>query len=72
MNDYSVQSFAKINLLLKILNKRPDNYHNIYSLFLELTKMNYDVWGIYRKGDKKNKSFQVDLLNINEIYCFQI
>ena len=38
------------------------------SLFLELTKNNYDVWGIYRKGEGKNKSFQIDLLNINEIF----
>jgi len=38
------------------------------ALFLELTKNNYDVWGIYRKGWGKNKSFKIDLLNINEIY----
>ena len=36
MNNYCFKSFAKINLLLKILNKRSDNYHNIYSIFLEL------------------------------------
>ena len=36
MNNYSIKSFAKINLLLKILNKRFDNFLNIYSLFLEL------------------------------------
>ena len=29
-------SNAKINLGLKILNKRPDNYHNIHSLFIEI------------------------------------
>ena len=29
-------SHAKINLTLKIQNKRKDNYHNIHSLFLEL------------------------------------
>ena len=29
-------SNAKINLGLKILNKRPDNYHNIHSLFIEV------------------------------------
>ena len=29
-------SFAKINLGLKILNKRLDGYHNINSLFIEL------------------------------------
>ena len=29
-------SNAKINLGLKILNKRPDNYHNIHSYFIEI------------------------------------
>ena len=28
-----IQSFAKVNLFLKALNKRPDNYHNINTLF---------------------------------------
>ncbi|MFH0855347.1 MAG: 4-(cytidine 5'-diphospho)-2-C-methyl-D-erythritol kinase [Candidatus Omnitrophota bacterium] len=28
-----IHSFAKINLFLKVLNKRPDNYHNIDTLF---------------------------------------
>ena len=32
----SFLSHAKINLGLKILNKRKDNYHNLYSLFIEL------------------------------------
>tara|TARA_B100001250_G_scaffold402948_1_gene416762 strand:- start:162 stop:1019 length:858 start_codon:yes stop_codon:yes gene_type:complete len=36
MISFTVKSFSKINLLLKILNKRRDNYHNLYSLFLEL------------------------------------
>ena len=36
MNKFSVKSYSKINLILKILNKRQDSYHNIYSLFLEL------------------------------------
>ena len=29
-------SNAKINLGLKVLNKRPDNYHNIHSYFMEI------------------------------------
>ncbi|MEE2858761.1 MAG: 4-(cytidine 5'-diphospho)-2-C-methyl-D-erythritol kinase [Candidatus Neomarinimicrobiota bacterium] len=32
----SIPSNAKINLGLKVLNKRPDNYHNIQSLFIEI------------------------------------
>ena len=33
---HSVKSYAKINLGLKILNKRDDNFHNIQSIFIEL------------------------------------
>ena len=33
---YTVLSPAKVNLGLKILNKRTDGYHNLYSLFIEL------------------------------------
>ena len=29
-------SYSKVNLDLKVLNKRADGYHNIYSLFLEI------------------------------------
>ncbi len=28
-----IKSFAKVNLFLKVLNKRPDNYHNLNTLF---------------------------------------
>ncbi|MEJ5287137.1 MAG: 4-diphosphocytidyl-2-C-methyl-D-erythritol kinase [Candidatus Kapaibacterium sp.] len=31
------KSYAKINLGLEILEKRPDGYHNIYSIFLPIT-----------------------------------
>ena len=31
-NKNQLKSFAKINLLLKVLNKKTDNYHNIFSL----------------------------------------
>ena len=31
-----VNSYAKINLGLKILNKRSDNYHNIHSIFAQI------------------------------------
>ena len=36
MSSLIFSSFAKINLGLKIINKRVDGYHNLYSLFLEL------------------------------------
>ena len=28
-----IKSYAKVNLFLKVLNKRPDNYHNLITLF---------------------------------------
>jgi len=28
-----IHSFAKLNLFLKVINKRPDNYHNLITLF---------------------------------------
>ncbi len=34
--EYSINSRAKVNLFLQILNKRNDGYHNINSLFSEL------------------------------------
>lgn len=33
MNTLIFKSFAKLNLFLQVLNKRPDNYHNIETLF---------------------------------------
>ena len=38
---FSIKSPAKVNLGLKILNKRPDNFHNILSIFIELDL--YDI-----------------------------
>ena len=36
MNAQKYKSHAKINLGLKVMNKREDGYHNIDSLFVEL------------------------------------
>ncbi len=36
INTISLFSYAKINLFLDILDKRPDNYHNILTLFQEI------------------------------------
>ena len=36
MNRISLKSYAKLNLSLKILNKRPDGYHNIFTIFQEI------------------------------------
>ena len=34
--EYQIKSFSKINLGLKVLNLRDDNYHNISSVFIEV------------------------------------
>ena len=36
MSNYKVKSFGKLNLGLKILNKRSDNFHNIKSIFIQI------------------------------------
>ena len=41
MNALKFKSYAKINLGLQIIDKRPDNFHNINTLFQELDV--YDI-----------------------------
>ncbi len=36
-NFLSIRSFAKLNLFLKVLNKREDGYHNIFSLVVKVS-----------------------------------
>ena len=36
MKPYTIKSYAKVNVGLQILNKRPDGYHNIKTVFQEL------------------------------------
>lgn len=36
-NSYSIKTYAKINLTLDVTGKRPDGYHNIDSIFEELS-----------------------------------
>ena len=33
MNQITLQSHAKLNIFLKVVNKRPDGYHNLHTLF---------------------------------------
>ena len=37
MSNYKIKSFAKLNLGLKILNQRSDNFHNINSVFIQIS-----------------------------------
>ena len=41
MFNYKIKSYAKLNLGLKILNQRADNFHNINSIFLTINL--YDI-----------------------------
>ena len=36
MKIININSYAKVNVGLKILNKRPDGYHNISTIFQEI------------------------------------
>ena len=36
MINHDVKSYAKLNLGLRVLNKRPDNYHNLNSIFVQI------------------------------------
>lgn len=63
MNKIYLKTRAKINLTLNVLNKRPDNYHNIASVFQKISL--YDELFI-----KKNISNKFELsCNIKELEC---
>ena len=49
MKKNELKAFAKINLILKVLNKRTDNYHNIFSLMQKIDL--YDVITIEKKTE---------------------
>ncbi|WP_324619242.1 4-(cytidine 5'-diphospho)-2-C-methyl-D-erythritol kinase [Citroniella saccharovorans] len=49
MSELILDSFAKVNLSLDVINKRQDNYHNIATIFQEIDLRD----GIYISNDKK-------------------
>ena len=49
MRSLTLKSFAKLNLFLKVLNKRPDNYHNIETLFERISL--YDTITLRLRSD---------------------
>ncbi len=53
---------SKVNIVLKVLNKREDGYHNLWSIFLPL-KNPYDVMEIF---DTPEKGFKLEC-NLKEI-----
>lgn len=53
--NHQIKSFAKINLGLKVLNKRDDNFHNINSIFIQI-----DLHDILNFIPSKNFSIECD------------
>ena len=53
-----IKSYAKINLGLKILNKRIDGFHNIQSIFIEISLCDYLTF-------QENKSYHLECNNKN-------
>ena len=45
------RAFAKINLILKVFDKRPDNYHNIFSLIHKVSLHDIIKISANKKGD---------------------
>lgn len=52
MNGISLKSYGKINIFLHILGKRPDGFHELYTLFSKISL--FDVLNI-----KKNLKFRL-------------
>lgn len=60
--DFIIKSYAKINIHLEILNRRIDNYHNLFSLMAELDL--YDLLKLeYSDLSKSSSDTTVEILN---------
>jgi len=62
--NFDLKSYAKINLGLRILNKRNDGYHNIETIFYPL-KLHDDI---YIQIDKSSDNFNSVILKSNKSY----
>ena len=60
MTPTRLKSYAKVNLGLKILNKRPDNFHNIESIFIRI-----DLHDVVELIPSKEVSFICNNKNIS-------
>lgn len=61
MNKLSLKSHAKLNLYLQVLNKRPDSYHNITTLFERISLCDKIILRIRRDKEIKVISNSPDL-----------
>ena len=55
MQEIKVQTPAKINLTLEVLNKRPDGFHNIQSIMQAISLCDYLTIKLEDACDKKNE-----------------
>ena len=56
MDKIYLKTRAKINLTLNVLNKRPDNYHNIESVFQKISL--YDELFIEKNMSNKYRRYK--------------
>ena len=68
MSIYKIKSFAKLNLGLKILNKRLDHYHNINSIFIAINLHDIMEFMPARTFSIKCSNPDVPLNKTNTIY----
>ena len=68
MPNYTVKSFAKINLGLKILDKRLDNFHNINSVFIRISLHDILEFIPSNKFNLECNNQNVPINNKNTIY----
>ena len=62
-NSYSIKTYAKINLTLDVTGKRPDGYHNIDSIFEEISV--FDTVTVYLNDSEKTTVS----CNVSEVPC---
>ena len=83
MKSLTINSYAKINIGLKIINQKPNSYHNIETVFQELEF--HDVITITKTNEEfqlssNNEEFPVSTTNTcaqayfklkHHLHCFQ-
>jgi len=64
---FQLQSYAKINWFLKIISKRADGYHNIYSLMQKISLCDIIIF------ERKNKEIKIDCnIEIKDNLVFKV
>ena len=65
MKPFIVKSFCKVNLGLKIINRTNDDYHNINSIFIEISL--HDIIEIYQSSHLKIQFSNLEISNSNTV-----